>query len=656
MAARRILYGFVILAMILAITVAIGRNGVESSNTRVSLTYSWHDVLSLSQSTGRPVSSTLRQLKRAGVTDVSVPMMTLSTLIQAGTVNLYTGTEIQSSVSLNPNGNPVFTALVGAGKINPTNTYIMLPSGSIESTVRAAIKAEFGKAGKTQLVANTSNGVLISSALSAGSLAGTPFGLNQAAELAIRHAGLGMVPRMLNPTTPTQQNVQALLNQVRGLHATAVIFAGSDALGYPRHLTLTAKALSAMHVPIGSIEFTPQKGIGTLGTLDGYDIVRVFSLSGAYVASKGVAYSVSATDAGVRERGIRLVYLHEVPIGAYPADTLRQNLDYVHKVALTLEADGFILGHPTPMTAFSVPRWELVVLGLGTAAAGLILFELFWPGMAENRYLWWMLAGAIALAIWPGLHLDRARRIMALVSALIFPTWSLIRLLRLRWMERISLGQVWRYFLETSALTLAGALIASAMLSTNAYFLELRVFLGVKVLFVLPPLALAAYFIKQEYGANFGAAVRKLWHEPLRISYVVWALVVAFVLVVYVSRTGNNPVFAPSSLELAMRGELRHILSVRPRTKEFLIGHPAFFLALPLLMRGRRWWGMILLVAAAIGQVDMVDTFAHLHITFGISALRTLIGLLFGGLIGSVLYYLLQGYWSRPDRVSNKKV
>ncbi len=124
-----------------------------------------------------------------------------------------------------------------------------------------------------------------------------------------------------------------------------------------------------------------------------------------------------------------------------------------------------------------------------------------------------------------------------------------------------------------------------------------------------------------------------------------------------------------------------------PRTKEFLIGHPAFILAVYLAVRGgvvnqrgagatsatagkdsadgrqdgqragssaqhgaaadlrRRWLFWVawpLLLAGVIGQLSMVNTFAHIHTPLAVSALRTALGLVFGSLIGILAIALVE--------------
>ena len=89
-----------------------------------------------------------------------------------------------------------------------------------------------------------------------------------------------------------------------------------------------------------------------------------------------------------------------------------------------------------------------------------------------------------------------------------------------------------------------------------------------------------------------------------------------------------------------MRSLLETILIARPRTKEFLIGHPALMLAVVLALRDRRTWLPLAALIGAIGQISLLNTFCHFHIPLYLSLLRSVHGVWIGAIIG-VLVILL---------------
>ena len=74
----------------------------------------------------------------------------------------------------------------------------------------------------------------------------------------------------------------------------------------------------------------------------------------------------------------------------------------------------------------------------------------------------------------------------------------------------------------------------------------------------------------------------------------------------------------------------------RPRSKEFLIGHPAFLLAaMAIYQQWPRLAQFLLIVAATLAQGSLVETFAHLRTPVLMSTIRGLDGLLLGAVIGA---------------------
>ncbi len=116
------------------------------------------------------------------------------------------------------------------------------------------------------------------------------------------------------------------------------------------------------------------------------------------------------------------------------------------------------------------------------------------------------------------------------------------------------------------------------------------------------------------------------------------------------TRTGNQPVVAPSAAEIQARGLLESLLVVRPRTKELMLGHPALMLAVALALRDRRTWLPLAAILAGVGQVSLLNTFCHLHTPLAISFLRTGHGLWTGALVGLIAILVWRLAFDRPRR------
>ena len=127
--------------------------------------------------------------------------------------------------------------------------------------------------------------------------------------------------------------------------------------------------------------------------------------------------------------------------------------------------------------------------------------------------------------------------------------------------------------------------------------------------------------------------------RPLLVGQVAVGMVALAALAFLVARSGNDPGVGVSGSELTMRALLDKYLYVRPRTKEFLLGHPALLLGLAAVASGRFVrWTLPLLIVGAIGQSSLMDTFCHLHTPLFISGLHGLIGWVLGAVIGALLW------------------
>ena len=129
--------------------------------------------------------------------------------------------------------------------------------------------------------------------------------------------------------------------------------------------------------------------------------------------------------------------------------------------------------------------------------------------------------------------------------------------------------------------------------------------------------------------------IKELSFSPVTYLTILIFAIIAVALIIYISRTGNE---GPTSVyETMIRNLLDKILGVRPRTKEFLIGHP---LMLALLYYGYKDQYAPLLLGAVIGQISIVNTYAHIHTPIMVSLIRTFHGIWIGLVGGIVLIYI----------------
>ena len=128
------------------------------------------------------------------------------------------------------------------------------------------------------------------------------------------------------------------------------------------------------------------------------------------------------------------------------------------------------------------------------------------------------------------------------------------------------------------------------LLSERSFMVKVSAFMGIKAAHSLPLLAIAALYAMGAFGGprpwlEVRRRARQNLEQVLGVRLQLWHLVVGCLAAVIVglllARTGNDPGVGVSGTELTLRNLLDRFL-VRPRTKEFLIGHPALLATLLL--------------------------------------------------------------------------
>jgi hypothetical protein len=291
---------------------------------------------------------------------------------------------------------------------------------------------------------------------------------------------------------------------------------------------------------------------------------------------------------------------------------------------------------PRPFEPIHRSRMLLFLIGLGPLAGGMLLLERL--GVRRTSILAGITAlGALSLALAFFAFPLLTRKVIALASVIVFPTLSIIYLVP---RQGLKPWHAVLYMAQMTAFSLTGALMVSGVLADISFMLKLQQFSGIKVAYLFPVLFVACAFFMLYGEGTPGERLKKLMDQPVLVKYLLLAAVLAVVGVIYLTRTGNEAAVGVSTLELKFRALLDRTLGIRPRTKEFLIGHPLMLVLLYLGYRDHRY--LPLLILGSIGQVSMVNTFAHIHTPFIISFVRSINGFILGIMAGLVLMAVLQ--------------
>ena len=203
----------------------------------------------------------------------------------------------------------------------------------------------------------------------------------------------------------------------------------------------------------------------------------------------------------------------------------------------------------------------------------------------------------------------------------------------------------------TGALSYVGAAYLSGSLTDTEYLLEFQIFRGIKLTFVLPLLLVGVAFLqrfdifdgKMDDTDGVLNQLKKILDMPVKIKTLFIMLVVLVAGIVFVARSGHTSGMPVSNVELRFRAFLEQAFYARPRTKELMIGHPAFMLA--AMAFWRKWPTMVffaLVLIATIGQGSMVETFAHMRTPVYMSFMRGIGGIVMGAVIGAIAMVLIE--------------
>lgn len=219
---------------------------------------------------------------------------------------------------------------------------------------------------------------------------------------------------------------------------------------------------------------------------------------------------------------------------------------------------------------------------------------------------------------------------ISLFIALLSPVICLIFLcFNYNFDKKFSLIKTVLIFSVITVFSLLSGTAISALLSTKDFILRVELFNGVKIAFLLPIICLL-YLL---YEKN----LKSFFKKPLLYGEMIFIGVVLLAVGFYIMRTGNYGYI--TSLEDNFRLLLEKIFFVRPRFKEFLIGHPFMVLAIYLKYKENNFLWKPFFIVGITGQISIINTFCHIHTPFFVSLLRSFNGIILGVLAGIILIY-----------------
>ena len=671
-----VLLAAIFVGFIASFIIGVERHAVEERSRTVELAIDYEGLLELAAREGLPAETVLARAKEAGITSLAVYETTFKKFNLNGKAVALTGADLLARYHAGMLTDPRWRALVEEGRVVGTEVYVVGHDPVTYAELKDDLMRRFGSARVSILTVGSDEVIAVKDSYEA--FEKRNIGLPTDEMAAVNAAGFDVIARPSNYHDCTPNDVRAVFARMEDIRVSAVVFSGTETLGAPKALQTTIDEMRAQGLTLGLIEdvtqlqFYRQQGMDEIAAGLGYDhVARLYSIPKDELKKLKIDAAVERWVTTDEERNIRINLLRIYEEPAPNMSLLETNMKYFADTRAALQARGFQIGRAGTFAVYEPPRILRAFVIMGTAAAGVLYLSLVIPALNRNKRRLLLLFGVFALIGMGPIFLGaggKVRLLAALLSANLFPALAMIGLLDLLRTRRFPKHTpTWRILMAglvllgiASALSMIGAAYLSGALSDTRYFLEFDIFRGIKLTFVLPMVLVAIAFLQRfdVFDGRFAAAagalgqIKELLNLPVRVGSLLGALLLLGALVVLVLRSGHTSGMPVPGIELKFRAFLEQMFYARPRTKELMIGHPAFLLA--VYAAARRAPAMVLLglvLAATIGQGSMVETFAHMRTPIEMSFVRGIGGVCLGAAIGALLIGLVTAWNHLLERV-----
>ncbi len=671
---NRILLTVILAGLLAALMINFQRHEAECRNMQVDLAIDYEDLVELAQREGLPVNQVLKEAREAGITSLAVYETTFKKLNVSGKATAVSGGDILAAYHNGTLTDPSWRELVASGMILGDEVYVTGHDAQTYAEVKEDLIRRLGEDRVHSLTAGSEEVLAVKAHYE--SFLKMDIGMPTDEMQLVNQAGFFVLARPTNYRACTPDDVHAVFRRLEGIRVSEVVFSGAEILGSPKSLQATIDSLKDRDLNVGFIEgvtqlqFYRQEGMDQIPKGIGYDhIARLYAIPKDEQPKLKIATAVERWANTDMERNIRINLMRIYDKPAPGMTLLETNMKYIRDTRELLEKKGFTIGPAGTFENYYPSKYLRALVMAGAAAAGVLYLSLVLPWLNDRpRHQYLLLAVFALLAAVPVLmgSGSKIRLAAALAGANLFPALALIwQMDRIRSMDRTAAMSLPKLMVTaalalflTGALSMIGAAYLSGALSDVEYFLEFNIYRGIKLTFVLPLVLVAIAFLqrfdifdgKMDDTQGVVNQLKKLLDMPVRIKTLLGMLFVMAAGVVFIARSGHTSGMPVSNLELQFRAFLEQAFYARPRSKELLIGHPAFMMA--ALAWQRKWPTMVfflLVVAAAIGQGSMVETFAHMRTPVYMSLMRGIGGIALGalaGMAGMILVQLWQGVLS----------
>lgn len=613
------------IALIAALFNAWQRLEIERSHKQSQVLLDWTQVYDAAQRENLPLDEVLEQFAPySGGALIKEPL--LGELQNQGVLTLRTAEALRWDLQN--------SGRAEAAQVKEGYTYLIFKHEEDMARILHHIQAKLPGA-VSQIFPLDGADILATSAVYAD-LMSMGVGFPQAWLEVLEGAGLGAAVQIRSWNGFNPAGAQASLDDLAGYEILGVGFNDADLPGvflpapeYKEACEFWAEGINDLNSSLVTMEFFAQNGMQTMGAAMEQNVLRLHS-----VTERDMQTTVNREKAldryqlAASERNMSLLLVRFLPQA-----TVAENVEFFDEINHALWDKGIVQTKPAAPQPLKPGSISLVLISAGIIAGAWLLARRFHISPALCNTLA-VLGVLLSLALIFTGRVGLLQKLYPLLGVLVFPALSMIAFMP---RTRQGAGRAVRSLLLMTAGSLIGAVLMVGMLADGNFMLGLKIFTGVKVAHLIPVVLIGLWFYFFRENENPWRKTSHTLNTPLTSKYLFIAIAIVGVLGVYLMRTGNESLALPE-WERSFRAFMDQVMFVRPRTKEFMIGHPLLLLVC--------YWGyrdnlLPFLVLGAIGQVSLVNTFAHIHTPLMISVLRTVNGLVLGLIAGLVLIALV---------------
>ena len=667
-----VLLAVIVVGLVCALWLNFVRHDVEKQNNTVEMAMEYEGLRKLAALQGLPEEDVLRQFKEAGINSLMIFDTTLERLKKNGELQTATGGELRQAAMLGADKG-VF-AHVPAEALEENAAYAAAAAdASILEDVEQDLCLRYG-ADRVQVVSENPRIIKVKGSTTPlpdgrydepQGLLQAPLGLPVQDLRKVNALGFKIIVRPQNYIEVTDEQIDAIFDRIKeaGVPVAALMPCGTDDVGYPNKMQHLGERMKENNMTLVMLEhytqlqFAKIDGLLPLAEFNDYKAARSYVIDPTEQKKISVGEALRRWALTDEERNIRVNYIRPFLMPEGGQDIMKTNLKYVRDIKASVEARGYTIGEAGVFAAkgdgfapYFPSKLSFIPVLLAIVAGVVLYLSLLFNLSGSKQLALWAVLSAGGLAL---LFIGRGlltRQLLALAAASVFPVLSMSVIFNI-W-DKNTTGKhsllsicwkgIWQLALAI-ALSLVGAAFLSAILTDSRFLLEIDIYRGVKLTFILPVIFTAILFIKRhDLLQVVGRGLQTLWKRlnglldtGLTFRHVVVLLVLMFIAYYFVGRSGHTGGVPVPAIELKMRAFLEQLMYARPREKEFMIGHPMFFLAVLAVYRcAPRWWQFALTCAAVIGQGSLVQTFCHMRTPVVMSFVRALDGYAVGVVFG----------------------